>query len=323
MKKLNISLIVPSNANYAEINYFFSSFLKWKKFPSEIILVNIIKKVKLNNYVLSFLKKNKIKLIMLNKLNAFPGEARNIAIKNSNFNIIAFLDTSTIAKKGWLEYGYNKIIKEKYDIVFGKTLYLAHTKKDKVILSSTYGFKSIATLPGSILNKRILAYTGIFLDNIRAGEDAEWLYRLGMYKFSKCQSKKIINYTNLQGKTYTFFLKKWFRNYSYTKKLSYLNSSKELYFIALSLFLFIISLTWNSFFSNWSTKDPLYVPHITKITILILFIFYFYLRVFLVPLKKGVNFLFILQSFPKIFIFSLLLDIVKCLAFILSKLRKY
>jgi len=323
MKKLKLSLIIPSNANHSEINSFLFPFCKWKTLPSEIILVNINKKIKLNRFILSFFKKEKIKLIILNKVGAYPGAARNIAIKASNYKILAFLDTSIIAENLWLEYGYNKIINEKYDLVFGKTLYLTNTNKDKVILASTYGFKPIATLPGSILNKEIFNLTGIFLDNIRAGEDAEWLYRLSMHKIRKCFNSKIIYYKNLKGKTYIFFLKKWFRNYSYSKKLSYLNNSKELYFIILSLFLFILSFSWNSFVSNWSMSDPFYIPHITKITIISILLLYFFIRIIFIPLKKGVNFNFLLKnSFPRILIFSLLLDLAKCLAFITSKFKK-
>jgi hypothetical protein len=259
----------------------------------------------------------------LNKVGAFTGSARNIDIKASNYKILAFLDTSIIVEYPWLEYGYNKIINEKYDLVFGKTLYLTNTNKDKVILASTYGFNPIATLPGSLLKKEIFNFTGIFLENIRAGEDAEWLYRLSMHKIRKCFNSKIIYYKNLKGKTYIFFLKKWFRNYSYSKKLSYLNNSKELYFIFSSLFLFILSFSWNSFASSWSVNDPFYIPHVTKITIISILLFYYFIRAVFIPFKKGVNFNFLLKhSFPRILIFSILLDLTKCLAFISSKFKK-
>jgi hypothetical protein len=67
------------------------------------------------------LKKRKIELKILNKFGAYPGHARNIAIKFSNFKILAFLDTTIITSDKWLQYGYYKITKDKYDLVFGKT----------------------------------------------------------------------------------------------------------------------------------------------------------------------------------------------------------
>jgi hypothetical protein len=323
MKKFPISLVIPSNESNFNLNNFFSFFFKWRNFPSEIILVNTKKKIELDSYILSFLKKRKIELKILNKFGAYPGHARNIAIKFSNFKILAFLDTTIITSDKWLQYGYYKITKDKYDLVFGKTLYLVSTNKDKIILASTYGFNPISTLPGSILNKKIFDLTGVFIENIRAGEDAEWIYRLGMHKIRKCVNREIVYYKNLQGKSYIFFVKKWFRNYSYSKKLSYLNNSKEVYYLVLSVSLFILSFSWNSVISNWSMNDPFYVPHVTKITVLIVFLIYFFYRVVFVPFKKGVGFRFILRNaIPTILIFSLFLDIVKCLAFVASKFKK-
>lgn len=58
-----------------------------------------------------------VNLISLDK-QTFPGEARNIGVKNSSSEILAFIDSDCEADKNWLVKGMNKI-KEGYDIIGG------------------------------------------------------------------------------------------------------------------------------------------------------------------------------------------------------------
>ena len=84
----------------------------------------------------------------------------------------------------------------------------------------------------------------------------------------------------------------------------------------------IVFFNWNAFFSNWDENDPFYIPHITKKIIGLLFLIYMLARTFLLPKIKGVNLKkFNILDFLSIFFISLILDIIKMLAFIKCSLR--
>ena len=116
-------------------------------------------------------------------------------------------------------------------------------------------------------------------------------------------------------------LKKWFRNYSFSRKLSYLNNNRETYFISLSLLLILIAFNWNPVFTNWGEEgyenETNYIPHITKITVSLLFISYFFIRGIYLPIKKKTELSFLLSSnLLKIFLLSFCIYITKLLSFL-------
>lgn len=329
MKILNSTLIVPSYSTNESLNFFFENLLTWTSFPKEIILVNTNKKkISIDKIFVNFLHKKKIKIKFLHFPKLFPGAARNIGLKFASYKIISFLDVGTHATEQWFENGYNQIINGKGLISWGNTYYLATSKKDKIIRAATYGRKPLQTLPGSIVDKKIFSSIGGFIDNIRAGEDAEWMYRVDLHRIKTCSNSKIIVYQNLLGISYFEILKKWFRNYSFSRKLSYLNNNRETYFISLSLVLILIAFNWNPIFSSWGEpgyeNEIIYIPHITKITIILLFTSYFFLRGIYLPIKKKIKLSFLIPfSVFKIFFLSFCIDITKLMSFLYSRFKKY
>ena len=192
MKILNVSLIVPLNCSDKILNLFFKNLKTWTCLPKEIILINTNKKIiKITEIVRYFQKKIKLKLH--HHPNFYPGAARNVGISVSSYEIICFLDIGTYASKTWLENGYKKLKKnKKCFICWGNTYYLAHTGKDKIIRASTYGEKPLQTLPGSIVLKKTFSVVGHFLEQIRAGEDAEWIYRVQLVQKLQLLEKIIL-----------------------------------------------------------------------------------------------------------------------------------
>ena len=99
----NISLVIPALSSNFYIEEFLINILFWKKKPTEIIIVNTSNKIILNNEIKK-LKNEKIKLILIQKKNLFPGAARNIGIKTSKCEYVLFLDINTQPyKEDWLE----------------------------------------------------------------------------------------------------------------------------------------------------------------------------------------------------------------------------
>jgi GT2 family glycosyltransferase len=175
----------------------------------------------------------------------------------------------------------------------GNTFYLATSQKDKIIRASTYGQTPIQTLPGSTMKRDLFKIVGVFLEDVRAGEDAEWMYRTRLHKIKSSKNDKIILYQHLLGMSYSFIIKKWFRNYSFSRRLSYLSNNKESYYISFSVMLILIAFNWNPIMTDWGNEgyeeNLTYIPHVTKITLLIIFLSYFILRGIYLPIKKKVS----------------------------------
>ncbi len=328
MKILKASLIIPSNSTIASLNFFFENVLTWTSFPKEIIVVNTNKqKIKPDKLFINFFYKKKINIKFLHSPELYPGAARNVGLKLASHKIVSFLDVGTHASEEWFENGYNQILNGKGLISWGNTYYLATSKREEIIRASTYGTEPIQTLPGTILDNKIFNIIGGFINNIRAGEDAEWMYRVNLHNVKTCTNNKIITYQNLLGISYFQIIKKWFRNYSFSRKLSYLNNNRETYFISLSLFLILIAFNWNPIFTNWGEEgyenETTYIPHITKITASFLFLFYFLIRGIYLPIKKKTkpSFLFTFNML-KIFLLSFCIDVTKLLSFFYSRFKK-
>lgn len=111
----SVSIIIPSYNRAVPIGNCLNSLLALtSRSDPEIIVVdssddNTAEVVK-NNFP-------KVNLIKLDK-RTFPGEARNIGVKNSSGEILAFVDSDCEADKNWLVNGIKKI-EEDYDIVGG------------------------------------------------------------------------------------------------------------------------------------------------------------------------------------------------------------
>ncbi len=331
MKK-NISLVIPALSSSFYIEDFLINVLFWSAHPSEIILVNTSNKnYIIDKYIQKKFKKKKIDLKIIYKKNFYPGAARNIGIKYSKHKYIVFLDMNTLPyNKEWLKINYEYIVKNNLDGLCGQTIYLANNYIEKVVRASTYGKDSLRTIPGSIFKKKVVEKVGKFDVKSRAGEDTDWLRRLDKFRFKINDSVEPIFYKGLFNTDYIFIIKKWFRNYYFSSNLPHLQNQKNFYFLILFIIFFFIVFNWN--YSSLCLNTSLYlkyncgfyIPHITKIFLLISSLSYFTYRGIIMPLKKKVelNFLFP-YGFLFVTFFSFILDLAKSttfLALIFSKL---
>ena len=141
-----------------------------------------------------------------------------------------------------------------------------------------------------------------------------------MHNVLACNSKEIIKYQNLIGASYTSIIKKWFRNYSFSKKLSYLSANRDIYFLVFSFLIALLAYNWNPIFAEWSHQSPFYIPHITKVSMMFIFLAYLFIRGFILPIKKGHDLKFLLPlSIFKITLLSFCIDLTKLMSFIFSR----
>lgn len=320
-----LSLIVPCRSTSAKINDFLYKLVKSTLLPNEIILINTsLKIIKIEKNLNIFFKKKNIFLIIINKKNIFPGKARNLGIEKSSNKYLMFLDLLTTPSDiNSLKINFNQITKNNLDAVIGQTFYLASTSKEKIIRASTYGIKNLVTLPGSIFHRKIIITNGFFIENIRAGEDVDWMRRLESHCFRVSNSREHIVYSGLIGITFFSIFKKWYRNYFYGASIKYYSAHKSIYFYYVFIILLFLAYNWNGLVAKWNSEDPFYIPNITKFIFFILIGSYLLIRSIVMPLRKGVNISYLFPfNFFLIFIFSLILDFIKFSAFLSARFLK-
>lgn len=220
-----------------------------------------------------------------------PGAARNYGIEKAQSSLIIFLDTKTIPSDNWLELALRKIELEKNDVVLGKFHTNTESKFQAWVKAATFGNQAIDCLPGTILHKTTFRQVGGFLENIRAGEDLEWLKRVRLSNLRVgTLEEPSIKYVGLP-KNMPTLIYKWFL---YSKETAYVEvilGQKAVYFF-ISLFgVMYILLNWNYLFTDdlWNSS-PYFVPHINKITWSLAFIIYFLFRSLYLPSTKNVSY---------------------------------
>ena len=319
-----VSLIIPFKSDKSEKEKLFTllrGIPNWKEVSSEIIIINTDQKqLSFPSDIELFIKQHNINFCIFHQEGLYPGQARNIGIYNASNSLLAFLDTSTHPSNDWLSNGLHIINTNNYEGVWGKTYYQAKNFLPKIFRASTYGEKPIQTLPGSILHKNVFKKCGLFIESTRAGEDADFMSRAKLHNVNICESEIFLNYDKLDKISFKEIIKKWYRNYFHAASMPYLRAHKDIYFYGISFLAIIIAYNWNRVFDPTGIENDFFIPNVTKISILIIFLAYLFLRGVVLPIRKGTPLKFV---FPLNFIFislmSFLLDLTKTIAFGYSK----
>ena len=117
MKNLpNIDVIIP-NYNKGEylkecLDILNQTYKNWK-----IYLVDDCSNDSSNEILKEYAKKDKINIIQLDK-NSGPSQCRNLGMKNSNSEYIAFLDSDDYWPNNKLEAQVNEMLKNEYDFSY-------------------------------------------------------------------------------------------------------------------------------------------------------------------------------------------------------------
>ena len=320
----DVSLIIPSKNANKNLFKLLRCIPDWDVIPNEIIIVDSSHdKLIIPKYFNIFVNNNNIKLSIIYGKSLYPGHARNIGINSSNNNLIAFLDTSTIPKKTWLSSGLEIVSTQNSEGVWGKTYYEADKFLTKIYRASTFGEQPIKTFPGSILKKNVFNKCGLFIQTTRAGEDGDWISRSNVHGLKISIPDEFLNYGKLNELSTQQIIRKWFRNYSHSSKLPYSKAHRDFYYYGSSFLAVLVAFNWNAVLASWDSESDLYIPNITKISILMLLISYTFMRGIFIPRRKGVSLKFIFPiNFIFISFFSGMLDFVKVLAFVFAKFKK-
>ena len=322
-----VSLIIPFKSDKSEKEQLFTllrGISNWKAVPNEIIIINTdLKQLSFPRDIELFAEQNSINFCIFHQERLYPGHARNIGIDNASNSLLAFLDTSTHPCNDWLFNGLNSINTNNFEGVWGTTFYQAEKFLAKIFRASTYGERPIQTLPGSILHKNIFKKCGLFIESTRAGEDADFMSRAKLHNLNICESKSLLNYDKLNKMRFKEIIKKWYRNYFHVASMPYFRAHKDIYFYGISFLAITVAYNWNRVFDPTGIENELFIPNVTKISVIVIFLAYLFLRGVLLPIRKGTPLKFIFPlNFILISFMSFLLDLTKTIAFVYSKFFK-
>ena len=318
-----ITLIIPSHNDRQRLLELLYKVPNWKALPNEIIVVDSSKeKIEIPQSLELSMRTININLVFIYEKNLYPGHARNIGISNSSNTLLAFLDTFTEPSDNWLASGLSIMNKNIYQGVWGKTYYSANSFTPQIIRACTYGAKPIKTFPGSIFKKEVFFRCGLFVEFVRAGEDADWMARTKIQSIKIATPEEHLNYDELNHTSIKMLIKKWFRNYKFSAKLPFYREHKDLYFYAVSFITILIAFNWNQVLASWNTNSIYYIPNITKFSLLGILLIYTFIRGILLPFKKSVKFSFIFPfNIVFVVLLSMTLDLTKFIAFIYAKFK--
>ena len=323
----SVSLIIPFKSDKSEKEKLFTllrGISNWEAVPNEIIIINTDeKKLSFPSDIELFTEQGNINFCIFHQEKTYPGHARNIGICNASNSLLAFLDTSTHPSNDWLLNGLHIINSNNCEGVWGKTNYQAEKFVSKIFRASTYGEKPIQTLPGSILHKNIFKKCGLFVESTRAGEDGDFMSRAKLHNVNVCESESSLNYDKLDRMSFREIIRKWYRNYFHSASMPYIRAHKDIYFYGISFLAIIIAYNWNRIFDPTGIENELFIPNVTKISVLIIFLAYLFIRGVVLPIKKGTPLKFIFPlNLILISFMSFFLDLTKTIAFVYSKFFK-
>jgi len=180
-----------------------------------------------------------------------PSSSKNIGIIKATTEWVAFMDCSLIFPLNWLEKQWNYILTKKCEVVSGACVLNGEGNIDIAAVSQTYGFnRKRPCVPGTLVKKTIFNKTGLFLENRRAGYDADWPLSLKALKIFRGINYDVIlkyNGTNY-GNTFKTVFYKSILYASPTIGLKYYKRSYN-YIIFLLLFIFAIFYSASFFFA--------------------------------------------------------------------------
>lgn len=321
-KKLDISVIIPSNHGHHELLNIVDAVCNQTAKPAQIIIVDSVQVLRsCPNEILVLCAKQDIELLYRSVKSAFPGAARNIGLGLAVCEFIAFIDVQTIPHPRWLETSLSQVARHGAAGVWGGTRFSAQSRFESLVRDSFYGVLPRKTLPGAVIRREVFIKAGQFIDWVRAGEDTEWMLRLKVLKIPIINSSDcLIDYIGLIGLSMGQMLKKWRRNYTSSRDLPNFFPQKLLLWLVIYPLLVLIAFNWNYLIADWQVGSPLYIGHVTKAIVLMPVLIYVIARGIVLPLQRGVK---TSQLFPirflNIIIVCFIADLVKFWVFALPK----
>jgi glycosyltransferase involved in cell wall biosynthesis len=275
--------------------------------PKKVLLINSSSTDTTSNLIDKWIVKNKCKNKYKNifKNTKYPSTSKNLGIKLSKTEWVAFMDCDLRFKKNWLEKQVKFIKKNNLKIVLGTCYLKGSGIIDSCCVAQTWGYKKkIGVIPSSVVNKKIFKKIGLFYPS-RAGYDRLWINNLKKVYKNKLKSNYTIEYNKFNHSNDLFvFFKKIYTYSLSSNKIKNLNS-KNYYFFLILIGIFFLILSPKLFIT--------------------FFIIYLTLRSYVFPIYKSKNFKIFKDYLLSILILPIVgtgIDLMRVLSLLVITLRK-
>tara|TARA_B100000401_G_scaffold176511_1_gene118565 strand:+ start:3819 stop:4751 length:933 start_codon:yes stop_codon:yes gene_type:complete len=271
--------------------------------PKSIIFVDSGSTDDTSNKINQWIKNNdskNIKNIYSGRMS--PSSSLNSGIKLSKEDIIGYVDCGLDIPTYWIESSLNLLNEENSDMVSSKIYTSGKNIIDKIFIAQTYGYENNRIcLPGSLIKRSVFENIGLFLENVRASYDIDFIKKFYSNNLKRSINEKVVlkyigfNYTNslFNGakKVYSYSQDGW----------NVKNDYKPLIYI-LAIITIILSFLFNF-----------------KIFLLLL-ITYFFMRTLFIPFYKSRNSIKLIKSLNVIYlpIVGFIIDVSRIFAYLKS-----
>lgn len=327
-QNLKISLIIPCNHSTRELLELLGSVSKGRRLPDEILIIRSGRHASRNHSGSAnpqfscltidhpFTRFPQVGVYSCDLDLVFPGEARNIGVSQSSGDLIAFLDIKTIPTTRWLDHAYETLCTTEVDGVWGLRKYHGQTYLGGLIRDVIYGCIPTISVAGSVIRKEVFTRTGNMISWAPAGEDGDWIHRVRAHRLSFFTPKEATHdYHGLDGKALSFFVRKWWTYYHFSRLLPVNDRDRWLAQGFAYLVVIFFAFNWNYKISTFLLGDPLVVPHITTAVVIAGPTLYCLLRGIYRPLRRRVPIHRVLPiRFVSLLFVAVILDFVKIIA---------
>jgi glycosyltransferase involved in cell wall biosynthesis len=194
---IDISLVIPYYNESSTISETLKRIGNQSFKPKEVIFVNSSSTDKsceiIDLWIYSQVKNNSIRYLNIISNSTTPSSSKNIGIKKSNYNWIAFMDCGLFFSHNWLEELVVQLQKNNFkpNIISGVCQLNGYTPFDMCAVAQTYGVgTNRICIPGSIVSRDVFDSTGLFIDNMRASYDRAWQMSIRKKNIDRLTPKK-------------------------------------------------------------------------------------------------------------------------------------
>lgn len=296
---LKISVVVPYHNESISIQRTLDSLASQLHPPQEIIVVNSSSTDNSFQLVNDWISKNKqrnphIVFKNLNKGSNTPSSSKNVGIRAATSEWIALMDCGLIFNYDWLKKMSEFTLKNEALFSSGVGIFRGTGLIDKCAITHTYGYlRPRPTMPSSLIHKSVFEKCGLFLENRRAGYDADWplgVKKAGIKRFINEQVTFAYDGINF-GQSLQFIFKKLIK---YSIPTVALPNYKTPYYYLVLFFMMLIILVAN-----------------LKLAMILGF-FYFLLRGYFIPLIKSRSIKILVEEPASIFLLPVVGLVMDC-----------
>ena len=179
----SVTVVVPYFNEAQSIKYTLESIAKQSVTAKRAIFVNSSSSDNTFDLVNEWIKKNQqffsTKFDNLFESTCNPGSSKNIGIKHTETEWIAFMDCGQKIGSDWLKKQLEFIKRNDVDVAFGVVFMHGINWIDRCAVAQTYGYKvSRPCVPSTLVKKSVFDKTGLFLEGRRSGYDMAWIAKV-------------------------------------------------------------------------------------------------------------------------------------------------